>query len=65
MRTGFFRSKAHSLRVERLFELLRKRSLIEREMLASAKRMEKAFQAASRELQVALEARLQDMNETA
>jgi hypothetical protein len=50
--------------VERLFELLKKRALIEREMLASAKRMEKAFQAASRELQVALEARLQDMNES-
>lgn len=49
--------------MERLVGLLKKRALVEKEMAASAKKVEKAFRAANRELQVALERRLQEMNE--
>lgn len=44
-------------------DLLRKRALIEREMMEIAKRMEKALRAMNRELQVSLEARLQETDE--
>lgn len=60
---GIFRSKAHALRMEKLVELLRKRALVEKEMMASAKKLESALRAADRELQVALEARIQDADE--
>lgn len=60
---GTFRSKAHTLRVEKLMGLLRKRALVEKEMMASAKKLENALRAANRELQVALEARVQDGDE--
>lgn len=60
---GIFRSTAHNLRMEKLVELLRQRALVEKEMMASAKKLESALRAANRELQVALEARIQDADE--
>ena len=60
---GTFRSKAHALRVEKLVGLLRKRGEVEKEMMSSAKKLENALRAANRELLVALEARVQDVNE--
>ena len=49
--------------MEKLVGLLKKRALVEKEMMTSAKKLENAFRAAKRELQVALEARVQDANE--
>lgn len=49
--------------MEKLVGLLKKRALVEREMMASAKKLENALRAANRELQVALEARIKDAKE--
>jgi hypothetical protein len=49
--------------MERLMGLLRKRALVEKEMIEIAKKMGIAFRAMNRELQVSLEARRQEANE--
>lgn len=56
---GLGRSTAHAVRVEKLVALVRRRAGVEREMVASAKRVESALRAAGRELGGVLEARVE------
>lgn len=57
------RKQRHKQRMERLYDILRRKSEIETRMIASAKRIDEAYEMAEKALGSALEHRLHDLRE--
>ena len=57
------RRQRHKQRMERLYDILRRKSEIEARMIASAKRIDEAYEMAEKALGSALEHRLHDLRE--